>query len=216
MIIAIDGPAGAGKSTISRRLAERIGCVRLDTGALYRVVALACTRHGLAPDAPGIQRFVAGLAIRFHDDRVFLGAEDVSAVIRTPAISTAASQYAAIPGVRAALLDLQRRIGRTQDSVVDGRDIGTVVFPDAEVKIFLTARAEARAERRCAELRAMGLEAVFETVLGEIRARDKADTERATAPLKRAQDATLVDATTLGIEEVVARCVEIVHAKGLA
>jgi cytidylate kinase len=216
MIIAIDGPAGAGKSTISRRLAERIGCVRLDTGALYRVVALACTRDGLAPSEPDIGRFVAALAIRFDDDRVFLGAEDVSTVIRAPAISVAASRYAAVPSVRAALLELQRRIGRSQDSVVDGRDIGTVVFPNAEVKIFLTARPEARAERRCAELRARGVEADFETVLREIRARDKADTERATAPLKRARDATLVDATALGIEEVVDRCVEIVDERGPA
>ncbi len=212
MIIAIDGPAGAGKSTVSLRLAERLGCVRLDTGALYRVVGLACTRAGIDPADATLGPFVTNLDISFDGDHIHLSGEDVSAVIRTPAMGTAASRYAAVPAVRGALLELQRRIARRSDSVVDGRDIGTVVFPDAEVKIFLTAAAEARAQRRCAELEARGMPAEFEAVLEEIRSRDRADTERAVAPLKQAADATLVDATSLGIEEVVQRCVEIVEA----
>lgn len=212
MIIAIDGPAGAGKSTISLRLAERLGCVRLDTGALYRVVGLACTRAGVGPDDPGLGGFVSGLDIGFEGDRICLDGTDVSGLIRSPAMSTAASLYAAVPAVRESLLGLQRKIGRRQDSVVDGRDIGTVVFPDAEVKIFLTAAAEARAQRRYVELRNRGVSAVYEQVLAEIEARDRADSERAVAPLRQADDAHLVDATRMGIEEVVARCAEIVAA----
>ena len=212
MIIAIDGPAGAGKSTVSLRLAERLGCVRLDTGALYRVVGMACTRAGIDPTDAQLGAFVAGLDIGFDGDHVLLSGENVSAVIRSPAIGTAASRFAAVPAVRGALLELQRRIARRKDSVVDGRDIGTVVFPDAEVKIFLTAAAAARAQRRCAELESRGMPAEFEAVLGEIRARDRADSERAVAPLRQADDAVLVDATAMGIEEVVQRCVEIVEA----
>jgi len=212
MIIAIDGPAGAGKSTVSLRLAKRLGFIRLDTGALYRVVGLACTRSAVAADAPNLGAFVSGLDIGFLDDRVLLDGDDVSEVIRSPEISVAASKYAARPAVRAALLELQRRIARRHDSVVDGRDIGTVVFPNAEVKIFLTADASARAQRRCAELHSRGIEAVYGDVLADIEARDRADTERAVAPLREAEDAIRVDATAMGIKAVVDRCVEIVSA----
>lgn len=212
MIIAIDGPAGAGKSTVSQRLADRLGIVRLDTGALYRVVGLAATRASKATDDPDLEAFAKGLAIEIEPDRIVLDGEDVSEAIRTPAISEAASTYAALPPVRAALLDLQRRLGRARDTVVDGRDIGTVVFPDAEVKIFLTAAATERARRRLAELESRGVEADFDAVLAEIEARDKRDTERAIAPLRQADDAVVVDTSDLDLDGAVDACAKVVAA----
>ncbi len=211
MIIAMDGPAGAGKSSVSLRLAERLGFQRLDTGALYRSVALAARQAGRAPEDPELQAFVEGLSIELRGERVFLGAEEITEAIRSPEISAAASLYAAQSSVRAALLGLQRRLGHQQNCVLDGRDIGTVVFPDAELKIFLTARAEVRAERRLLELRGRGIEAHFEQLLQEIKARDKADSERAHAPLKQAKDAVVVDASERSIEEVVDACFALVH-----
>lgn len=213
MIVAIDGPAGAGKSTVSLRLAERLGFVRLDTGALYRVAALAALRAGRGVDDPGIEPFVKGLDIVVEPDRITLEGEDVSDAIRTSQISEAASTYAAVPGVRAALLALQRRLGHMQDTVVDGRDIGTVVFPAAEVKIFLTAKPEERARRRLAELAARGESASFEAVLAEIVARDKRDSERAVAPLRRADDAVEVDTSALDFDGAVAACAAVVADK---
>lgn len=214
MIIAIDGPAGAGKSTVSRRLADRLGFVRLDTGALYRVVGLAALRAGRPVDDPGIEAFVKALDIVVEPESITLDGEDVSDAIRTPEISDAASTYAAVPGVRAALLALQRRLGQMQDTVVDGRDIGTVVFPQAEVKIFLTARAEVRAERRLAELAERGVEAGFDGVLAEIVARDKRDSERAVAPLRQADDAVVVDTSALDLDGAVDACAAVVGKRG--
>ncbi|MCB9522265.1 MAG: (d)CMP kinase [Myxococcales bacterium] len=214
VIIAIDGPAGAGKSTISQRLAARLGFVRLDTGALYRAVGLAATRAQIAADdESGLHSLVAELALRFDaEGRIWLGEEDVSEAIRTPAMSAAASRYAAAPAVRAGLLDLQRRLARQADSILDGRDIGTVVCPDADVKIFLTASVAERARRRHAELAAKGPAPSLQEVAADIEARDKADRERPIAPLRQADDAVVVDATSLSIDEVVARCAALVDA----
>lgn len=213
MIIAIDGPAGAGKSTISRLLAQRLGFVRIDTGALYRAVALAAVRKGVPPTAgAALGDLVRGLDLTLTGTGVRLDGEDVSAAIRAPEIGLSASTYAAIPDVRAGLMDLQRRLGRAHDSVMDGRDIGTVVFPDADAKIFLTASAEARATRRHRELTAGGHSADFEAVLSEIRQRDHQDMTREIAPLRQAADATVVDATELDIEGAVAACLQVVQA----
>ena len=213
MIVAIDGPAGAGKSTVSRHLAARLGFTRIDTGALYRGVALAARRAGHTPTASAtLEPFVRALALRFDGDVLMLEEEDISTAIRAPEISRAASDFAAQPPVRAGLMELQRRLGRSTDTIMDGRDIGTVVFPDADVKIYLTASAAARAERRHRELLAAGHTASFEMVLAEIEARDHQDMNRAVAPLRQADDAVAVDATTLDLPEAVAACVAIVEA----
>ncbi len=212
MIVAIDGPAGAGKSTVTARLAEALGFVRLDTGALYRTVALAATRAGLEPDDPSLGGFVAGLDIVVRPDGILLGGEDVSLAIRTPEMSVASSRFAAVPCVRAGLLDLQRGLGRARDSVLDGRDIGTVVFPDAEAKIFLTASVRARAQRRLDELQGRGVDADLATVMAEIEARDRADSERAVAPLRKADDAVEIDTTCLDFDAVVEACRRVVEA----
>lgn len=211
MIIAIDGPAGAGKSTVSRMLAERLGYVRLDTGALYRVVGLAATRKGLTVDDPGLGDFAAGLQIEVETDAIRLDGQDVSGLIRTPEASAAASRFAAVPAVRDALLGLQRRLGEKQNTVIDGRDIGTVVFPHAQVKIFLTAAAEERARRRLAEMESRGVKADFQTVLAGIVQRDKQDSERAVAPLKKAHDAVEVDTSNLDLPGAVDACFAVVR-----
>ena len=205
--IAIDGPAGAGKSTIARSLASALGYIYVDTGALYRAVGVNAMRKGA--DTKNAEQVGATLAdadvsLRFVDgeQRVFLGDEDVSLAIRTPEASMAASNVSAIPAVREFLFDLQRNIAANNNCIMDGRDIGTVVLPNAQVKIFLTASAEVRAKRRYDELLAKGMQADYNQVLEEMIQRDYQDSHRAIAPLKQADDAVLVDTSDMNLEQV--------------
>lgn len=222
MVVAIDGPAGAGKSTVTKALTRALGYQLLDTGALYRSVALEARRRGVAwDDEEGLAAVARDLAIRFalegEVNRVFLGDDEVTEAIRTPEISEGASVVSALGAVRAALLDLQRAIGREGGVVAEGRDVGTVVFPGAEVKFFLTASPAERARRRVAELRERGHEADFETVLAEIETRDQRDSNREVAPLRQAEDAVLVDSTGRSVAEVVGEMEAAVHrAEGRA
>ena len=205
--IAIDGPSGAGKSTLARRLARELGFLYVDTGAIYRTVALAVRRRGIDPaDAAAVAALLPGLSITlgYGEDglqRMTLDGEDVTAAIRENEISVYTSRVAAIPAVRDFLLEMQRRTAREHDVIMDGRDIGTVVLPQADVKIYLTAAAEARAERRFRELLERGQQADFERVLAEVVERDRRDTQRETAPLRRADDAVTADTTGLDLEE---------------
>ena len=208
-IVAIDGPAGAGKGVVSARLADRYGYELIETGAIYRAVALHARRAGLPVDAEAdLADAARRMPLRFERrdgaNRVFLGGEDVTEALRDPAVSDAASRVAGLPAVRAALLDVQRRLGERGGVVAEGRDIGTVVFPQAEAKFFLTASAEARAERRWLQLRAAGTDCTLEEVLAAQQRRDEADTRRAVAPLRQADDAVLVDSTALDVDGVVA------------
>ncbi len=218
--MAIDGPAGSGKTTVSRSVAERLGYVVLDTGALYRALALATSRAQLEPSSAELGPFCHALVDRGAivleplpggAVRVLLDGEDVSRAIRTPEMSQRASEVSAVPEVRAALLDLQRKIGEQGGVVVEGRDIGSVVFPDAEAKFFLTASLERRAERRFVELGASENAPTLRTVLEQVSDRDQRDSQRAVAPLVQARDAALMDSTHLGISDVVDRIVEAVR-----
>jgi CMP/dCMP kinase len=219
LVVAIDGPAGAGKSTTARLLAERLGYDLLDTGAIYRVMALLARRAGVAwDDGPGVARLADALDLRFKLDgqvnRVLVAGEDVSKDIRAPEMSDGASRVSALPEVRAALLDLQRKLGASGGVVVEGRDIGTVVFPDAGAKFFLTASTDERARRRVAELQAAGRPADFETTRAEMRARDERDSTRAVAPLKQADDAVAIDSSGMSVDEVVSKMASIVTSRG--
>jgi cytidylate kinase len=209
LIIAIDGPVGSGKSTLARRVAEMLGYVYIDTGAMYRAVALKGLRRGMAIDAgnAGALEAVArdtriDLRARDGKQQVFLDGEDVTDAIRTPDVAQAASKIAVIPGVRHVLVAEQRRAGRQGGVVMEGRDIGSVVFPDAELKIFLTASPEVRAERRWREHQQKGDAIDLARTLEEIRERDRRDQERASSPLVRAADAVVVDSTAMEPEEV--------------
>ncbi|AKV02128.1 Cytidylate kinase [Labilithrix luteola] len=218
--MAIDGPAGAGKSTIARRLADALDFVLVDTGAMYRSVALAAMREGIAfTEGERVGALARGLvarhALSFERDqvlgvRVKLGGEDVSDAIRTPEIAQGASLVSAHPDVRAALLDLQRQAGEGGGVVLEGRDIGTVVFPEAEVKFFLTASPETRAKRRHDELVAKGQTTSFEQTLADVKQRDAQDEGRAHAPLRKADTAILVDSTSLSIDDTVKQMFEAV------
>ncbi len=207
-VIAIDGPAGAGKSSAARLLAQRLGYVLVDTGALYRGVALAASERGVSwEDGPALGALVDSLALGFkraEDGAVhlYIDGVDRSQDIRTPHISTGASRTSRHAEVRKALLGLQRRLGSAGGVVLEGRDIGTVVFPDAEVKVFLTASDESRAARRLAELKQAGHETDHEQVLAEIRERDRLDSERDIAPMRPADDAVVLDSSNLTLEAV--------------
>lgn len=226
VLVAIDGPAGAGKSTVAKLLASRLDFLLVDTGALYRTVALAAQRAGLSfADDEQVGALAEGLAaerrIRMeaesHGDargvRVLIDSEDVSSFIRTPEMSLGASRVSANPRVRDALLAMQRQAGENGGVVLEGRDIGTVVFPDAEVKFYLTAASTERAQRRMDELLAKGSAVSLEETLADVNKRDRADTERPIAPLRQAEDAHLVDSTGMPIEQVVDGMVRIVLAK---
>lgn len=214
-IVAIDGPAGAGKSTIARKLASELGFLLVDTGAIYRTVALAAQRAGVSwDDGPRVTALAEGLVAEQALDvypapngsmGVRLAGEDVSEAIRTPDMSLGASTVSAHQGVRNVLLAMQRKAGATGGVVLEGRDIGTVVFPDAEVKLFLTATAEVRARRRFDELTAKGQKVTFEETLADVQKRDAKDSGRAIAPLRQADDAVLFDSSDMTIEEVVSK-----------
>ena len=205
--IAVDGPAGAGKSSLSKKLAEVYGLVYLDTGAIYRTVGLACYRRGVdRKDETAVSAVLPELDIRIRyneegQQRMILNGEDVSEAIRMPEIALCASEVSALPSCRAYLLDMQRRFAREYNVILDGRDIGTVVLPNADLKIYLTASSEARAQRRFLELQQKGVEANFEEVLRDIILRDEQDMNRAIAPLRQAEDAVLVDTSELNLQE---------------
>lgn len=216
-VIAIDGPAGAGKSTVAKKVASELGIRYLDTGALYRALAFFLDRLSIpAEESEVLSKALSHVAVDICDSKVLLNDEDVSSFIRTPKVDKIASLYSALPTVREKLLSLQREQALKGGLVADGRDMGTVVFPYAPVKIFLTARAEVRAKRRFDELTERGLKVDYSKILEEIKQRDEADAHRAIAPLKQADDAVLVDSSEKNIDEVVEEIVttarRIVHA----
>ena len=217
--IAIDGPSGAGKSTMARRLAESFGFLYVDTGAIYRTLGLACCEAGISRgDEDAVMALLPTLdiSIRYNEQGeqcMYVNGRDVSREIRLPEISLCASEVSSHPQVRSFLLDMQRKFARENNVIMDGRDIGTVVLPEAELKIFLTASPEARARRRLAELRAKGSDQSFEEVLHDMIRRDEQDTTRAAAPLKKAEDAVELDSSDLNFEETLARLSEIVITK---
>ena len=217
--IAIDGPAGAGKSTIAKRLAKELGFYYVDTGAIYRTVAYFMDLLGVSPkDVDGVSRYIDELTVEIEYDEdglqhMFMNGMDVTEDIRTPEVSKMASDISAHAVVRDMLLDMQRDVAKKHNVIMDGRDIGTVVLPRANVKIFLTASAEVRAQRRFLELQSKGAKESYEKVLSAIKQRDHQDSTRAIAPLKQAKDAILVDTSALDIEGAVAAIRAIVAEK---
>ncbi len=210
MRVAIDGPAGAGKTTVAREVSAKMGFFHLDSGAMYRAVALASLRRDIpASDRTGLSRLAESVRISFEDGSVMLDGEDVTGEIRTSDVEAIVSHVAAIPEVREAMVARQREIGREGDVVAEGRDIGTVVWPDAEVKIFLTASLASRARRR--QLEAGGRP--VHNVLEDIRRRDEKDSTRSVSPLRAAPDAIVIDTTDMSVGEVVARIEEIVEER---
>jgi cytidylate kinase len=204
VVVAIDGPSGAGKSTIAKRLAERLGFTYIDTGAMYRAVALWGHR---------MEQLALAAEIELAPGRIRLNGEDVTESIRTPEVSSGASRIAVIPGVRRAMVAKQREIGQRASVVMEGRDIGTVVFPRAQVKIFLDARANERVRRRLQEVRARGEEVSEPELAAQIEERDRRDSTRADAPLAQAPDAVYLDSSGLGIEDVEQAILKIVRAR---
>jgi cytidylate kinase len=218
-VVAIDGPAGAGKSTAAKGLAARLGFAFLDTGAIYRALALEARRRGIDwGDGAALAALAEKLDIVFKPEadvnRVLMAGQDITREIRTPEMSDGASRVSAHPPVRAALLGLQRRLAAAGSLVAEGRDMGTVVFPDARAKFFLTASARERARRRAQELAASGRPVDQDAVLQEMLARDERDSTRAASPLRRADDALTIDTEGLSPEQVVDRMVEVVRTRG--
>ena len=218
MAIAIDGPSGAGKSSIAKALAKKLNIIYVDTGAIYRTVGLYVYRNGVeSGDKDKIIAMLPEISVKLAyidgSQHIFLNGEDVSGLIRTETISRYASDVSAIPEVRAFLLSLQRDMAKETSVIMDGRDIGTVVLPDAEVKIFMTASAEVRARRRYKELVEKGESVVFEDVLTAIITRDTNDSTRATAPLKAADDAVILDNSEINAEETLNRVIDIIRSK---
>ncbi|MCH9026764.1 MAG: (d)CMP kinase [Proteobacteria bacterium] len=215
-VVAIDGPSGSGKGTIAQRLAGYLGWHFLDSGALYRLVAVAAKESSVdLDDEAGLGRLAAGLDVRFDStadgtEQIFLGQTDVASEVRTEETGKIASKIAAMPQVRAALMELQKRFRQTPGLVADGRDMGSVVFPDATVKIFLTASPEERARRRHKQLKDKGIDVSLPAVSADIAERDRRDRERAVAPLRPAPDAVILDTTGLSISEVVEQAKKIV------
>ncbi len=204
--VAIDGPAGAGKSTLARRLAAELGYIYVDTGAMFRTIGLYALRAGKDPkDNEAVNALLPEISLKFAfiegEQHIYLNGEDVSTAIRTEEVGMAASAVGANPEVRAFLLGMQRDMAKTQDVLMDGRDIGTVVLPDATVKIFLTASPEARATRRWKEYQQKGVEVSYEEVLADVWQRDYQDTHRAAAPLRQADDAQLLDTSEMNFEQ---------------
>ena len=217
--VAIDGPSGAGKSTLARKAASLLGYLYVDTGAIYRTVALSAVRSGIDPkDAAALIPTLAGLDIRLEYaadglQHMYLNGEDVSDAIRVHEISQHASTVSAIPEVRAFLLELQRDLARKNNVIMDGRDIGTVVLPEAQVKIFLTASPQSRAHRRYLELQQRGQDTDPDTVLKDIIKRDEQDTNRPIAPLRQAEDAVLLDTTALNLEQSLQAILDIIKER---
>ena len=213
-IVAIDGPAGAGKSTIAKRLAARIGADYIDTGAMYRAVALKLLRTGTDyKDSDALQAMLDAMDVDFSEGHTILDGEDVSGLIRTPEISALASPSSGVPAIRYKLTALQQAMGKRKSIVMDGRDIGTVVFPDADFKFFLTASADERARRRTEEMRAKGETADFETIRADIIQRDYQDSHREFRPLRKADGAVEIDSTEMSIESVVDTMMAFIEAR---
>ncbi len=218
MVIAIDGPSGAGKSTLAKRLARELGFMYLDTGAMYRALALKILRKGIdLADAEALGEIVAKTEIEMkkqdHHLRLLLDGEDVSGLIRTPDVSQMASKASALKEVRQRMLELQRALGCRGNVVAEGRDIGTVVFPEADVKVYLEASAEERGRRRYQELRAAGQNVDLEDTVREMQERDKRDSERDLAPLRKADDAVVIDSSALAAHDVAQRVMQLIREK---
>lgn len=216
-VITVDGPSGSGKGTICALLAKQLGWKLLDSGALYRLLAFAAGNHGIdLTNEEALKQLAAHLDVQFIDKRIVLEGEEVTDAIRNEQVGAGASMVASLPAVREALLQRQRAFQEEPGLVADGRDMGTVVFPDAPLKVFLTASAEERARRRYLQLKAKGDDVNLASLLDEIRARDERDTQRAVAPLKPAADAILLDSTELSIEQVLERILREVADRDLA